>query len=65
VIDEAELEQRLLGYRATPAAGWRGELRRSLLASRPPPARPTHLWVRVGTSAGMGTAVLAVAAVLS
>jgi hypothetical protein len=62
MIEEPELEERLRRERPSPAAGWRGSLRRQLLAGPPEPARPGRLWLRVVASSGLGVVLLALAA---
>jgi hypothetical protein len=65
VIEDDDLDQRLRRARPVPSAGWRGVVRRELLAGPTPPARPRRLWLLVTTSAGLGSLLLALAASLA
>jgi hypothetical protein len=58
-------EDELVLRRPRPAAGFRSELRRRLLAERPGPHRPADLWRRVALASAGGLALLALAAVLA
>ena len=62
--DLLPMAERLVASRPVPSAGFRGDLRRRLLADQParPLARPSLLWARVGTSFAAGTLLLAIAA---
>ena len=62
--DLVPLAERLVASRPVPGAGFRGDLRRRLLADEParPLARPSYLWARIGASFAVGTVLLAVAA---
>lgn len=57
-----EMAERLEDERPVPSAGFRGELRRRLMAgARRHRARPAHLRLMINAYAGSGTALLAVA----
>lgn len=60
-----DVEQRLAAARPTPAAGFRGDLRRMVLAARPGRHRPARLWAMAGACAGAGAALLVVALLLA
>jgi hypothetical protein len=58
----AEVGDRLRRSRPVPAAAFRGDLRRRLMADRGP-RRPQRLWLRVAATSGSGLVLLAVAAI--
>lgn len=64
VIAELRLAQRLGDERPVPGAGWRGELRRRLLAGPRPLTRPRNLRLLVAAYGASGAALLGVAAAL-
>lgn len=55
---EAALAHQLIAERPVPAPGFRGDLRRRLLAAGS--GRPMHLWRRAATAAGCGLACFGV-----
>jgi hypothetical protein len=56
------LAERLQRERPVPSAGFRGELRRRLLAEEPGSARPRRLRALISSYAAMGTALLVIGA---
>jgi hypothetical protein len=58
----ADMGEHLLRSRPVPAAAFRGDLRRRLMADRGP-RRPQRLWLRVAATSGSGLVLLAVAAI--
>jgi hypothetical protein len=60
--DDPELTERLAAARPVPAAGYRGALRRRLVALGPPAARPPRLWALAALFAAAGLALLVIGA---
>ena len=56
------LAERLERERPVPAAGFRGDLRRRLLAGGPSRSRPARLWVLIAGYASTGSLLLLVGA---
>ena len=61
-LDEAAMADRLAAVRPFPAAGWRGDVWRSLQSRGVPPGRPPRLGTLIGVFGAAGAALLAVAA---
>lgn len=57
------LAERLTRERPVPAASFRGDLRRHILAEGPSRPRPARLWLRIGSCAGTGAVLLLLGAV--
>jgi hypothetical protein len=60
--EDDALGRRLAAARPAPPAGYRGALRRRLMALGPPPPRPRRLWALVAGFAAAGLILLAVGA---
>ena len=63
--DIVRLAERLESRRPVPAPGFRGDLRRRLLAAGAGPARPARLHAMIAGFAASGATLLGIAAVIS
>jgi hypothetical protein len=61
--EDESLARRLRSERPAPRPGWRGELRRSLLAGPVPPPRPRRLRLLIAAYGCSGMALLGLAAI--